>query len=402
MAHNRSCKKPCGRGAGGFTLVELLVVIAVIGILISLLLPAVFNSMESARRNQCANNLKVLGAGVQAHDEAFGYFPTGGWGTGWVGDPGLGFGPNQPGGWFYCILPYIDAGSLHDIALSSSGDNLFWANGSPRPPLAVGLCPSRRGSDPVLASSSQTLMNFTSPMPPGMPRTDYAANAGTGAFDSSTGKPKFLSTGAQPDPTTNSNSLLYAITPGTPNIWSPVQGPTQSSSGTFVGTTQPLASSSFNGVVYTCSQTRTSQIRNGLGTTILLGEKALDPMFYRNTSSASPTSENANAYVGMATDLVRFTSHPPIADQRNTDVNDPFPGSPTTTQSFANANAWAWFGGRHPNSCNFIFCDGALHRISYSIDLWTFYGLGARVRVATAVNGVPVFTAPMVDPSRYD
>ena len=59
----------------GFTLVEMLVVIAIIGVLIGLLVPAVQNARESARRLSCANNLKQLGLGVLAFDSANGYFP---------------------------------------------------------------------------------------------------------------------------------------------------------------------------------------------------------------------------------------------------------------------------------------------------------------------------------------
>jgi prepilin-type N-terminal cleavage/methylation domain-containing protein/prepilin-type processing-associated H-X9-DG protein len=65
------------RKAHGFTLVELLVVIAIIGILIALLLPAIQAARESARRSQCANNLRQIGVGLNTYASQNGTFPPG-------------------------------------------------------------------------------------------------------------------------------------------------------------------------------------------------------------------------------------------------------------------------------------------------------------------------------------
>jgi prepilin-type N-terminal cleavage/methylation domain-containing protein len=102
----------------GFTLVELLVVIAVIGILVGLLLPAVMAAREAARRSQCANNLKQIGLATHEFQTTHRRFPPG-----WVGCKPCGMWPpirGQCSSSLAYLLPYLE---LYAIADKIDSDN---------------------------------------------------------------------------------------------------------------------------------------------------------------------------------------------------------------------------------------------------------------------------------------
>lgn len=81
----------------GFTLVELLVVVAVIGVLVSLLLPAVQAARASARRNQCANNLRQIGLGLHQFTDVYaGEFP------------GMSHARDRAESWVKSLAPYME------------------------------------------------------------------------------------------------------------------------------------------------------------------------------------------------------------------------------------------------------------------------------------------------------
>ncbi|MBC8875735.1 MAG: DUF1559 domain-containing protein [Planctomycetes bacterium] len=251
------------------TLVELLVAMAVIGVLTAILLPAVQAAREAARRAECQSNLRQLGLAMLTHNDTCRRLPSGGWGFVWTGDPDRGTDKRQPGGWTYNVLPYIEQQGLRELGKGCSpGDKKALAAKVAQTPLNVFNCPSRRGLGLYPYSGAHSLRNSITV--PEAARTDYAANAGD-VFLGGPG-PATLEEGDRTD-----------------YDWGNVADAT--------------------GVCYRRSEVSLSDIVDGTSHTYLIGEK-------RCNTQRDDWGDDQHMYVGHGLDVARYTSldQPPTRD----------------------------------------------------------------------------------------
>lgn len=170
----------------GFTLIELLVVIAIIGVLVALLLPAVQQAREAARRTQCKNNLKQIGLALHNYHDVTNLFPPG-WVSASYQPPtgAAGAGELTIWSWGAFLMPYIDQAPLYNT-----------------------LSPGTRRIDQNLALGGATAAALTTPIPAFICPSDTAPGK-LNTFDGT------LGTAAQ---TADFNTYNRYSTNGTANV----------------------------------------------------------------------------------------------------------------------------------------------------------------------------------------
>ncbi len=214
----------------GFTLVELLVVIAIIGILVGLLLPAVQQAREAARRMQCTNNLKQIALAAHNFESAYKKLPPGYLGSDGSQASSVAFGATCPNGaqWIGCLpllFPYMEQSAIYQLypnvrqldpkgVWATAGDTRYvqwwldddgdpkdmdslWDAGQTR--LSMLLCPSDDAYSNTTANTSRLhtygtgntgtlgMNGFTAASTPTLGRTNYLGVAGGMGWTGSTG-----------------------------------------------------------------------------------------------------------------------------------------------------------------------------------------------------------------------
>jgi len=340
-------RKNVGRSA--FTLIELLVVIAIIGILISLLLPAVQQVREAARRTQCANNQRQLGIATHNYLSTFGKFPPGMEMSTY--DSGSSTSPYTLRYYSYNVfqklLDYLEQNNLSNnwnfgMSAADARSNTLDASGAMTEgaPSAVVIntyvCPSD-----VLQNNPVNLDYSNIGYSQGYHAiSSYVAAAGT--FST-----YFRSSNMQ------DNGMFFMTGPGSkPGSW-------------------------LTNLVENAKPRSDMSVKDGMSNTLLFGERYhLDPIFddVLHENSSTPKARfpldhyGAWGWIGGG----QGTNH--IFGSTQQTLNYTCPPDTTDDYDFKDARLSA-FGSGHPSGANFCLADGSTRFVNDTIDFITYQAL---------------------------
>jgi prepilin-type N-terminal cleavage/methylation domain-containing protein/prepilin-type processing-associated H-X9-DG protein len=321
-----------------FTLVELLVVITIIGILISLLLPAVQAAREAARRMQCANNLKQLALAAHNYHAVFSTLPAGAYcpsagGAAWATIYGCHT-------WIEALLPHLEQRSVYDglnfkVDLATSPNKELLSNLAP----AILMCPTDRHAGIMDWSSVFLVYAAGAPVLYKSLGESYAPNGGPMAmFDTSLCLPAYpAGMWSSPDASLNCQAVqggrqCY----GAPGFFAPGSG-----------------------IAY-----RFSDCRDGLSNTFLFGEQlpsyGFHLLYFHSHLTAATTNVPPN-----------YHHVPWPAGCLNGDMASPLAG-------LACDQYMSGFKSDHTGGLNMAMADGGIQFINETIDYRTWVCLSAR------------------------
>jgi prepilin-type N-terminal cleavage/methylation domain-containing protein/prepilin-type processing-associated H-X9-DG protein len=357
------------RRSSAFTLVEMLVVIAIIGVLVALLLPAIQAAREAARRSKCMSNLHQLGIALHNYEFTNGRLPSN---VNWIHQEGDHKPARNFASHLVNLAPFMEETALHDTivfcnpndpACVRPGEQMI--DGVPVREYVVPIlvCPSDDKNGRVLPYDG--IVHFTPLLRDGsVAVTNYAGSIGSQVMESWTGfsLAALVGTGGRTYDSNNDGEDWFDQNFSTKNTC-PTPPFGKAAAGTNIRSDCPHPATISGVFARSTWAASMSEIPDGLSKTIAMGE-------------ILPRSSAYQWIHGWAlSEGLWFATTAPI--NHDTDADSSLFGVPGSNWEL-DFNTAMGFKSRHPGGINTLFVDGSVNFLSDSMDYSTYQMIGAR------------------------